>query len=56
MAQALAEKFEQAGPAEKERVASVLQSEQLAITCQKEKEQRHLFRSPNSEMGENQGE
>ena len=32
MAQALAEKLEHTGPAEKERVASVLQREQLAST------------------------
>ena len=32
MAQALAEKLEQSGPAEMERVASVLQREQLART------------------------
>ena len=32
MAQPSAEKFEQAGPAEKERVASMLQSEQLVRT------------------------
>ena len=32
MAQALAEKLEQTGPAEKERVASVSQREQLAST------------------------
>ena len=32
MAQALAQKFEQTGPAEKERVAPVAQREQLAST------------------------
>ena len=54
------EKLEHTGPAEKERVASVSQSEPLASTteplCQKEKEQSHLSRAPDREAGESQGE
>ena len=55
MAQASAEKLEHTGPAEKERVASVPQREQLANTvrrsrpCQKEKEQSHQSRVPDHE-------
>ena len=58
MAQASAEKLEHTGPAEKERVASVPQREQLARTpeppCQKEKEQSRLSRVPVHEGGESQ--
>ena len=58
MAQALAEKLEQTGPAEKKRVASVPQREQLARTrsrpCQKEKEQSRLSRVSDHEGGESQ--
>ena len=55
MAQASAEKLEHTGPAEKERVATVPQREQLANTvrrsrpCQKEKEQSHQSRVPDHE-------
>ena len=56
MAQASAEKLEQTGPAEKERVASVPQRKQLARTlsrsCQKEKKQSRLSRVPDHEGGE----
>ena len=53
MAQAAMEKLEETGPAIKERVASVPQSEQLAsCLCQKKKEQSHKSRSPNREMRE----
>ena len=59
MAQASAEKLEQTGPAEKERVASVPQIEQLARTLepplQKEKEPSCLSKAPNHEGGESQG-
>ena len=59
MAQASAEKLKHTGPAEKERVASVPQREQLASTpeppCQKKKEQSRQFRVPNHEVGESQG-
>ena len=48
MAQASAEKLEHTGPAEKERVASASQREQLArmpeLPCQKVKEQSRLSR------------
>ena len=58
MAQASAEKLEQTGPAEKERVASVPQREQLARTPEpplpKEKEQSRLSRVPDREGGESQ--
>ena len=51
MAQASAEKLEHTRPAEKERVASVPQSKQLASTpepaCQKEKKQSHQSKSLN---------
>ena len=47
------------GPAEKKRVASMPQNEQLARTpeplCQKQKKQNHLPRSPDGEVGESQG-
>ena len=60
MGQASAEKFKQTELAEKERVALVPQSKQLARTPEppfpKEKEQCHLSRSPDIEMGESQGE
>ena len=53
MVQASAEKLEHTGSAEKERVASVPQREQLARTPElplpKEKEQSHLFRVPDHE-------
>ena len=59
MAQASAEKLEQTGPAEKERVASVPQREQLqerrSRPCQKEKEQSRQSRAPHHEGGESQG-
>ena len=52
-------KLEHTGPAEKERVASVPQREQLVIRqsrlCQKEKEQSRLSRAPNHEEGESRG-
>ena len=71
MAQASAEKLKHTGPAEKERLASVSQREQLAITppfpkgksrpCQKEKEQSRLSRVPDHEgervkVGEREGD
>ena len=60
MGQALAEELEHNESAEKERVASVPQREQLASTpdppCQKEKEQSRLFKASNREVGESQGE
>ena len=60
MVQASAEKLKHTGPAEKERVALVPQSEQLAsmpeLLLPKEEEQGHLFRSPDIEMGESRGE
>ena len=64
MVQASAEKLEQTELAEKERVASVPQSEQHQChkegrqyrRCQKEKEQSRLARPPARGMGENQGE
>ena len=56
MAQASAEKLEHTGPAEKERMASVPQREQLARTPEppltKEKEQSRLSRAPDREGGE----
>ena len=60
MAQASAAELEHTRPAEKERVVSVPQSEQLARTPEppspKNKKHSHLSRSPDSEMGESQGE
>ena len=59
MALASADKLEYTGPAEKERVASVPQREQLGGTqsrlCRKEKEQSHQSRAPDCEGGESQG-
>ena len=59
MAQASAVKVEYTGPAEKERVASMPQKEQLARTpeppCQKEKEQSRSSKAPDHEGGESQG-
>ena len=60
MAQASAEKLEQTGPAEKERVASVPQresswQERRSRPCQKKKEQSRLSRVPDHEGGESQG-
>ena len=60
MAQASAEKLEQTGPAEKERVTSVPQresswQERRSRPCQKEKEQSRLSRVPDHEGGESQG-
>ena len=58
MAQASADKLE--GPAEKERVASVLQRKHLVSTPEpllpKEKKKSHQSRSPDREVGESQGE
>ena len=55
MVQASAEKLEHTGPAEKERVASVPQREQLARTpdlpLPKGKKQSHLSRVPDHEGG-----
>ena len=60
MAQALAEKLEHTGPAEKERVASVPQREQLASTPKpplpKGKEHSRPSRVPDREEGDSQGE
>ena len=60
MAQASAEKLEHIGPAEKERVASVPQREQLASMPEpplpKEKGTSHLSKAPDHEEGESQGE
>ena len=60
MAQVSAGKLEHTGPAEKERVASVPQREQLASTpeplCQEEKEQSRQSRASDREEGESQGE
>ena len=60
MAQASAEKFEHTGPAEKERVASVPQREQLAERrsrlSQKEKEQSRRPTAPDHEGEGSQGE
>ena len=60
MAQASAEKLEHTGPAEKKRVASVPQREQLARTPEppfpnKKKQQSRLSRVPDYEGGESQG-
>ena len=59
MAHASAEKLEQTGPAEKERVASVPQEsswqERRSRVCQKEKEQSRLSGTPDQEGGESQG-
>ena len=56
MAQTLTEKLERTGPAEKERVVAMPQSEQLARTPEpflsKEKEHSHLFQLPDREVGE----
>ena len=53
MAQASTEKLEHAGPAEKDRVASVPQKSSWQVRqsrlCQKEKEQSRLSRAPDSE-------
>ena len=58
MAQASVEKLEHTGPAEKERVVSVPQGEQLASTPElplpKKKEQSHQSRAPDLEGGESQ--
>ena len=60
MAQASAEKLEPTEPAEKKRVASVPQREQLANTPErhlpKRKGTSHLSRAPDHERGENLGE
>ena len=60
MAQALAEKLEHTGPAEKERVDPVPQREQLARTPERplpeENEQSRRSRVPDHEGGESQGE
>ena len=60
MAQASAEKLEHAGPAEKERVASVPQREQLASTPElplpREKKHSRLSKAPDHGGGESQGE
>ena len=54
----LSEKLEHTGPAEKERVASVLKVSNWQVRqsrlCQKEREPSRLFRAPNREMGESQ--
>ena len=59
MAQASVEKLEDTGPADKERVVSVPQREQLVNTreplCQKGKEQSRLSRVPDHEGGETNG-
>ena len=59
MVQASAEKLEHAGPAEKERVASVPQREQLASMPEpflpKEKEQSRPSRAPDCKGRESQG-
>ena len=62
MTRASAEKLKHTGPAEKERVASLPQGEQLASTVrqsrffQKEKEQSRLSRVPDRKRGESQDE
>ena len=60
MVQASAEKLEHSEPSEKESVASVPQSKQLARTPEpplpKEKEQNHLSRTPDREVKESQSE
>ena len=58
MAQASAEKLEHTGPAEKERVASVPQREQLARTPEQplpKKKQSRLSRESDYESRESQG-
>ena len=60
MAQALSEKLEHTGPAEKERVSSVPQREnsrqaRRSRPCQKEKEQSRQSKAPDREGGESQG-
>ena len=54
------EKLEHTGPAEKERVASVPQREQLASMleppCQKEKEQSCQFKAPDHMVGKSPSE
>ena len=57
MAQALSEKLEHTGPAEKERVASVPQREssrqaRRSRPCQKKKEQSRQSKAPDRERGE----
>ena len=57
MAQTSAEKLKLTGPAEKERVASVLESSwqvRQSHLCQKEKSR--LSRVPDGKVGESQGE
>ena len=60
MTQALVEKLEHTGTAEKVRVASVLQREQLASTLEpplpKGKETKGLSKAPDRKVGESQGE
>ena len=60
MAQASAETLEHIGPAKKERVASVPQREQLAVSqsrlCQKVKEQSRQSKAPDHEGRESRGE
>ena len=60
MAQTLAEKLKHTGPAEKEKVASAPQSEQLARTPEpllpKRKGTEPSSRSQDGEVGESQGE
>ena len=60
MAQASAEKLEHSGPAEKERVVSVPQREQLVSTPEPPlpngKKQSRQSRAPDVEGGESQGE
>ena len=58
MAQTSAEKLEHTGPAEKERVVTVPQREQLSSTASRlcQKEQSRLFRAPYCKGGESQGE
>ena len=59
IALASAKKLEYTGPAEKERVASMPQREQLANTLepplQNKEKQIHLSRSRNREVGESPG-
>ena len=59
MAQALAEKLEHTGPAEKERVASVPQREQLAsmseLSLPRGEGTEPSFQRPDHEVGESQG-
>ena len=60
MAQPSMEKLEHTGLAEKERIASVPQREQLTSMpnrpCQKEKKQSRLSKTPNRDVGESQDE